>query len=71
MIENGSLPQQRTLTGKLGDLPALATRHAIRAPALLILGEVAAQADAAHWYGELLGDSRHHLIAPRTLANAA
>jgi uroporphyrin-III C-methyltransferase/precorrin-2 dehydrogenase/sirohydrochlorin ferrochelatase len=71
MIENGSLPQQRTLTGRLGDLPTLATRHAISAPALLILGEVAALADAAHWYGELLGDPPRHLVAPRTLADAA
>lgn len=71
IIENGTLPQQRTLTGKLGDLPALAMRHAISAPALLILGEVAAQADAAHWYGELLGDPPQHLTSLRTLADAA
>lgn len=72
LIENGSLPQQRTLTGKLEDLPALATRHAIGAPALLILGEVAAQADAAHWYGERLGAPPGHgtMFSP-DLANAA
>ncbi|MBE1160353.1 siroheme synthase CysG [Dyella acidiphila] len=55
LIENGSLPSQRTLTGPLRDLPALAIRHAVRAPALLILGEVAGLAAASHWHGELLG----------------
>jgi len=71
LIENGTLPQQRTLTGKLSDLPVLATRHAIQAPALLILGEVAAQADASHWFGELLGDPPLAATAPAALANAA
>jgi uroporphyrin-III C-methyltransferase/precorrin-2 dehydrogenase/sirohydrochlorin ferrochelatase len=71
LIENGSLPQQRTLTGTLRALPTLAARHAISAPALLILGEVAAQADAAHWYGELLGEAARRAAIPRTLADAA
>jgi uroporphyrin-III C-methyltransferase / precorrin-2 dehydrogenase / sirohydrochlorin ferrochelatase len=68
LVENGSLPNQRTLTGTLGDLPPLAARHAIQAPALLILGEVAALAGIAHWHGELLGaasplSSHPHLAA--------
>lgn len=72
LVENGSLPQQRTLAGTLDELPALAKRHAICAPALLILGEVAAQAEVAHWYGELLQNPSHHAItAPRHLADAA
>jgi len=71
LIENGSLPQQRTLGGTLGDLPALAARHAVRAPALLILGEVAAAAQASHWYGEWIVDSPHRFSTPGTLADAA
>ncbi len=71
LIENGSLPQQRTLTGTLGVLPTLVARHAISAPALLVLGEVAAQAEAAHWYGELLGEPVHCVAVPRSLADAA
>jgi len=71
LIENGSLPQQRTLTGTLRALPTLAARHAISAPALLILGEVAGQADAAHWYGELLGNEPSRVAVPRVLADAA
>jgi uroporphyrin-III C-methyltransferase/precorrin-2 dehydrogenase/sirohydrochlorin ferrochelatase len=54
LVENGSLPQQRTLAGTLAELPGLARRHAIAAPALLIVGEVAALAEPLHWYGELL-----------------
>jgi uroporphyrin-III C-methyltransferase/precorrin-2 dehydrogenase/sirohydrochlorin ferrochelatase len=71
LIENGSLPQQRTLTGTLRALPTLAARHAISAPALLILGDVAAQAGAAHWYGELLGDEPRRFAVARALADAA
>lgn len=44
LIENGSLPSQRVLTGTLAEIPGLARHHAVRAPALLIVGEVAARA---------------------------
>jgi uroporphyrin-III C-methyltransferase / precorrin-2 dehydrogenase / sirohydrochlorin ferrochelatase len=71
LIENGSLPTQRTLPGTLADLPALANRHAIRAPALLILGEVAAQAGAAHWYGALLEANLPQRLPASHFANAA
>ncbi len=71
LIENGTLPDQRTLTGVLDDLPALAAHHAIHAPALLILGEVAALADTSHWYGELLDISLRHPAIANALADAA
>lgn len=62
LIENGSLPQQRVLTGTLTQLPALARQYTLRSPALLIVGEVAALASRLHWYG----------TAPQTLlADAA
>lgn len=47
LVENASLPRQRTLAGTLAELPALAREHGIRAPALLIVGDVAAQAQCA------------------------
>lgn len=44
VVENGSLPNQRVLAGTLATLPELARAHALHAPALLIVGEVAASA---------------------------
>jgi uroporphyrin-III C-methyltransferase/precorrin-2 dehydrogenase/sirohydrochlorin ferrochelatase len=57
LIENGTRPQQRVLRGTLQHLPALARRHAISAPALLVLGAVAAMADDNAWFGTLLRDT--------------
>ncbi|OAG66116.1 uroporphyrinogen-III C-methyltransferase [Xanthomonas floridensis] len=51
LVENGSRPQQRVITGTLATLAATAQLHAVRAPALLILGEVAALAQTLHWFG--------------------
>lgn len=54
LIENGSRPEQRVLSGTLEQLPALAAEHAIRSPALLIVGEVAGLAPQLQWFGEHL-----------------
>ena len=51
LVENGSRPEQRVVTGALADLPALARSHEVRAPALLVIGEVAAYANTLHWFG--------------------
>lgn len=51
LVENGSRPGQRVVTGTLAELPALAALHAVQSPALLILGEVAALAGTLHWFG--------------------
>ena len=56
LIENGTRPRQRVLCGVLQQLPALARQHAIHAPAMLVVGAVAALADAHAWFGELLHD---------------
>jgi uroporphyrin-III C-methyltransferase/precorrin-2 dehydrogenase/sirohydrochlorin ferrochelatase len=50
-IENGSRPEQRVIVGKLEQVEALAADHAVRSPALLIIGEVAALATELHWFG--------------------
>ena len=57
IIENGSLPQQRVIAGTLGELSTLAAAHAVRTPALLIIGEVAAYAKPHAWFGELVAGS--------------
>jgi uroporphyrin-III C-methyltransferase/precorrin-2 dehydrogenase/sirohydrochlorin ferrochelatase len=51
LVENGSQPGQRVLTGTLSQLPELAREHAVVSPALLILGEVATLAHTLHWFG--------------------
>jgi uroporphyrin-III C-methyltransferase / precorrin-2 dehydrogenase / sirohydrochlorin ferrochelatase len=51
LVENGSRPGQRVVTGRLDQLPELARSHAVCSPALLILGEVAALAGQLHWFG--------------------
>ena len=42
LVENGSLPQQRIVTGTLAELPDRTRAENIQAPALLIVGKVAA-----------------------------
>jgi uroporphyrin-III C-methyltransferase/precorrin-2 dehydrogenase/sirohydrochlorin ferrochelatase len=45
LIENGTRPEQRVLTGVLRELPEQARRHAVRSPALVVIGEVARYAE--------------------------
>ena len=74
LVENGSRREQRVVTGTLADLPDTARTHAVRSPALLILGEVAALADTLHWFGAapLHGAPTHSRNpAPPTLDRAA
>lgn len=52
IIENGTLPQQRVMTGALAELARLTQVHAVESPALLIIGEVAAFAAGHAWFGE-------------------
>jgi uroporphyrin-III C-methyltransferase/precorrin-2 dehydrogenase/sirohydrochlorin ferrochelatase len=44
VIENGTRPDERILTGTLGDLATLIDTHAIKGPAVLVIGRVAALA---------------------------
>ncbi|HET8898979.1 MAG TPA: siroheme synthase CysG [Rhodanobacteraceae bacterium] len=53
LIENGSTPNQRVVSGTLGELAVAATHHAVQSPALLIVGKVAALANELAWFGEL------------------
>jgi uroporphyrin-III C-methyltransferase/precorrin-2 dehydrogenase/sirohydrochlorin ferrochelatase len=40
VVENGTRPEQRVVTGRLDDLGRLVHEHAVAAPALIIVGEV-------------------------------
>ncbi|WP_262423343.1 hypothetical protein [Brevundimonas denitrificans] len=46
IVENGTRPEERVLTGRLDDLGGLVARHAVTGPAMLFVGEVAAFAEA-------------------------
>ena len=74
LVENGSRPQQRVITGTLAVLPETARHHHVQSPALLIVGEVAALAGQLHWFGAppltALPPHFHNLHAP-TLPQAA
>jgi len=61
IIENGGSAQQRVVTGPLERLPQAAQEYAIRSPALLIVGEIAALAERLHWFG----------AAPRSVSHVA
>jgi uroporphyrin-III C-methyltransferase/precorrin-2 dehydrogenase/sirohydrochlorin ferrochelatase len=76
LIENGSRPEQRVVTGTLADLPDTARLHAVHSPALLVVGEVTALAARLHWFGRApltasVVPSPAAKPASPTLANAA
>ena len=47
VIENGTLPTERALYGRLSGLNWLVRQSDIRGPALIVIGKVAALAEAA------------------------
>jgi uroporphyrinogen III methyltransferase / synthase len=49
IIEKASTPSQRVIEGTLGELPGLAEAHNVAAPALVIVGEVAALREQIDW----------------------
>ncbi len=51
LVENGARAGQRVLVSDLASIPEAARRHAIGAPAMLFIGEVAARAAQLDWYG--------------------
>jgi uroporphyrin-III C-methyltransferase/precorrin-2 dehydrogenase/sirohydrochlorin ferrochelatase len=71
LIEHGSRPQQRVVAGNLAELPELARLHAVLAPALLIIGEVAALATQLHWFGAPPLTAADARCQPPLLAHAA
>jgi uroporphyrin-III C-methyltransferase/precorrin-2 dehydrogenase/sirohydrochlorin ferrochelatase len=47
IVENGTLPRQKVLTGRIADLVALVGRHRIRGPAVIFIGAHPLRAAAA------------------------
>ena len=55
IVQHGTRPTQRTLTGTLGTLPALAENAALRAPTLIIVGSVVTLHEKLRWFEETEG----------------
>ena len=51
MVERGTLPGQRTVTGTLGEIAELAGAAAIRPPAVTVVGAAAELAERLEWFG--------------------
>lgn len=52
IIENGSRPEQRIVTGTLAQLASLINQHQLGSPALLVIGEVVSLQQDLHWFGQ-------------------
>lgn len=50
LVERASLPEQRTITGTVGRLAALAVSHQVKSPALIIIGSVTTLHDQLAWH---------------------
>jgi uroporphyrinogen III methyltransferase/synthase len=49
VVENGTLPDQRTLTGTLATIAGIASAEDVRAPSITVVGPVAALAEQLAW----------------------
>ena len=52
LVENGTLPEQRILTGTLADIADQAAVTDFQPPALIIIGKVVALRDRLDWYSQ-------------------
>ncbi len=52
LIEQGTTPNQRTLTGTLATMEELVAAHEVHAPTLIIVGEVVQLREKLSWWGE-------------------
>ena len=59
IIESGTLPSQRSITGTVGTIAGLAAKHRIRPPTIIVVGEVVRLAEERSWYEELLRNQRY------------
>jgi uroporphyrinogen III methyltransferase/synthase len=62
VIERGTLPDQRTLTGTLGDIVDKARAAGVQPPALTIVGRVVAERDRIAWFEESRTRGRRILL---------
>lgn len=63
VVQQGTTPAQRTLTGTLQDLPERVARAAIQPPSLIIVGEVVALHAKLAWFSERAAESETQALA--------
>lgn len=52
IVEQGTLPRQRVLTGTVSDIAEKATALGVKAPAIIIIGQVVRLQNRLAWFGE-------------------
>lgn len=62
LVERGTSAEQRTVTGTLATIAAVAKQEGIGNPALIIVGEVVTLRDALSWYEQLPLFGQHVLV---------
>jgi uroporphyrin-III C-methyltransferase/precorrin-2 dehydrogenase/sirohydrochlorin ferrochelatase len=50
LVQQGTTPQQRVLTGSLASLPGIVHQHEVKAPTLIIIGEVVRLRERLKWF---------------------
>ena len=61
LIEKGSTPEQRVISGTLGELHQLVKWHQVESPALIVIGEVVNRAEQLQWFGTVIGSQSKQL----------
>jgi uroporphyrinogen III methyltransferase / synthase len=70
VVERGTLPDQRAVSASLGELSAAADGAGVRAPAIVVVGPVAARGQAIRWL-ERRPLHGHRVIVTRARAQAS
>src|SRR5690606_29990011 len=63
VVEWGTIARQRTVSGRLDEISAVAGRAGIGSPALVVVGDVVALRDRVGWYDQLPLRGRRVLVA--------
>ncbi len=66
VLENGTRPEQRVITGTLDQLAQLIESQQVQSPALLVIGEVVSLQAKLAWYGQN-ADVQNHSMRPALL----
>jgi uroporphyrinogen III methyltransferase/synthase len=71
IVERGTTPAQRVVSGPLVDLPALAAAAGVRSPAVVVVGEVARLHAQLDWYAAAAAPAPPAGVPDSTAAGAA